>query len=299
LSESVNAAAPASTNDGLKEVIVRGVRTWNGTLLEVRPRLSVTVMFAVPAAAMRLAGTVALSTTAGGTTTIVCRGVPLKLTTEFDSKPEPPTLIVKVADPASRKFGTKLLIRSGSRIGKPTAFEVRERESRTVIERLPAVAIKAAGTVACNCVAETKLVVSVWAPASTTDASSKADPLTVSVNAAVPASRKVGLNEVIVSPPSTGRLTTFDVRLRESRTLILTDPGAVRRLAGTVADICVALTNALVMGEPLARTTEPLSNPVPATVNARLADPAAANAGFKDVVVIAASTGRPTEFEVR
>jgi hypothetical protein len=78
------------------------------------------------------------------------------------------------------------------------AFEVPPHGVTTVIEAVPAVAMRAAGTVAVSCVAETNVVPSAVALHLTVEPETKLVPFTVSVNCGPPAAVQVGLIEPIV-----------------------------------------------------------------------------------------------------
>ena len=77
------------------------------------------------------------------------------------------------------------------------AFDVPPHGVTTVIEAVPAVAIKEAGTVAVSCVAEPD-VVSGLPFQFTVEPEAKLVPFTVSVNCGPPAAVQVGLSELIV-----------------------------------------------------------------------------------------------------
>src|SRR5437660_12809738 len=68
----------------------------------------------------------------------------------------------------------------------------------TVIDAVPAVAMRAAGTVAVSCVAETKAVASGLPFHFTVEPETKFVPFTVSVNCAPHAAVHVGLSEVMI-----------------------------------------------------------------------------------------------------
>jgi hypothetical protein len=68
----------------------------------------------------------------------------------------------------------------------------------TVIEAVPAVAIREAGTVAVSCVDETNVVVSPVAFHFTVEVETKFVPFTVKVNCGPPAAAQVGLSELMV-----------------------------------------------------------------------------------------------------
>jgi hypothetical protein len=78
------------------------------------------------------------------------------------------------------------------------AFDVPPHGVTTVTEAVPAVAMRAAGTVAVSCVAETNVVASTVAFHFTVEPETKLVPFTVSVNCGPPAVVQVGLSELIV-----------------------------------------------------------------------------------------------------
>jgi hypothetical protein len=78
------------------------------------------------------------------------------------------------------------------------AFDVPPHGVTTVIDAVPAVAMRAAGTVAVSCVAETNVVVSAVPFQFTVEPETKLVPLTVNVNCGPPAVAQVGLSELTV-----------------------------------------------------------------------------------------------------
>ena len=82
----------------------------------------------------------------------------------------------------------------------------------TVIEAVPAVAMRAAGTVAVSCVAETNVVASGLPFQFTVEPETKLVPLTVNVTCGPPAVAQVGLSEPIVG---TARIVITSVALAE------------------------------------------------------------------------------------
>src|SRR5207245_8994222 len=78
------------------------------------------------------------------------------------------------------------------------SFDVPPHGVTTVIDAVPAVAMRAAGTVAVSCVAETNVVVSAVPFHLTVEPDAKLVPFTVSVNCGPPAVVQVGLSELIV-----------------------------------------------------------------------------------------------------
>jgi len=91
-----------------------------------------------------------------------------------------------------------LVITGVAAIVNVCAFDIPPHGVTTVIEAVPAVAMKAAGTVAVSCVAETNVVVSAVPFHLTVEPDTKLVPFTVNVNCAPPAVAQVGLSELIV-----------------------------------------------------------------------------------------------------
>ena len=78
------------------------------------------------------------------------------------------------------------------------AVDVPPHGVTTVIDEVPAVAMRTAGTVAVSCVAETKPVASGLPFQFTVEPETKFVPFTVSVNCGPPAVAQVGLSELMV-----------------------------------------------------------------------------------------------------
>ena len=91
-----------------------------------------------------------------------------------------------------------LVIAGVAAIVNVCAFDVPPHGVTTVTEAVPAVAMRAAGTVAVSCVAETNVVVSGFPFQFTVEPETKLLPFTVSVNCGPPAAMQVGLIELIV-----------------------------------------------------------------------------------------------------
>ena len=92
-----------------------------------------------------------------------------------------------------------LVITGGLPIVNVTALDVAPAQGfETVIDALPATAMREAGTVAVTCVEETYVVASGVPFQFTVEVETKFVPFTVSVNCAPPAAAQVGLSELIV-----------------------------------------------------------------------------------------------------
>ena len=104
-----------------------------------------TVIVALPAEAMRLAGTAAVTCVA--LTYVVVSGDPFHWTTAPDTKPAPFTARVNAGPPAVPAAGLKLVIESAA-IGKVTEFDAAPPGLNTLMAAVPELAIRLAGTAA-------------------------------------------------------------------------------------------------------------------------------------------------------
>jgi hypothetical protein len=189
----VKAAAPAIAELGLSEVIAGGEAIVNDKpLLATPPESTVTV--AVPAAAIRVAGTAAVSWLV--LTKVEVSAVPFQRTAAPDTKPLPFTVRVNAAPPAIAEFGLREVIAGAAAIVNGDALVVIPAES-TVTEALPAATIRLAAIGAVSWVALTKVVASGAPFQRTTASDAKALPFTVSVKAGAPAVTELGLREVM------------------------------------------------------------------------------------------------------
>ena len=157
-----------------------------------------TTTLAVPAEAMSLAGIEAVSCVA--LTNCVVRGLPFHQTLEALTKPVPLMVKVNAAPPVKAEFGLKLVIAGAGLLIVNVAAEEEPPPGAgllTTTLTVPAVAISAAEIEAVICVALTNCVVR-WLPFhQTVEAPTKPVPLTVSVNAEVPAVAEFGLKLVM------------------------------------------------------------------------------------------------------
>ncbi len=158
----------------------------------------------------------------------------------------------------------------------------------TVTEAVPADCKSVAGTVAVNCVALTKVVVSATPFHCTTEALTKLVPFNVSVNAGPSAVAEVGdrnpnvgvgfaalmvnVTAVEVPPPGVGLNTVTEavpaVEMSETR---------------TDAVSCEALTKLVVRAVPFHCTTEPFTKLLPFTVRVNAKSPTVADVGDSEV----------------
>jgi hypothetical protein len=181
---------------------------------------------------------------------------------------------------------------------KFSGFEVTPPEL-TVTLAVDGLATSLAGTEAVNSVALTKVVVSAAVFHKTLAPEANPVPVTVKVNAPLPAVVVAGLSELMVG---TGAASTVNVSVFEVTppdfTLTEAVPGLAISLAGTEAVNWVALTNAVLSGAVFHRTLAPDANPVPVTVRVNAPLPALVVAGFSNVMAGPATTVKFNEFDV-
>jgi hypothetical protein len=145
LTVKVKAGPPAVAEPGFKLVIAGAGLTVNDSALVVVPPES-TVTDTLPAAAIKLAGTAAVSCVA--LPNVVVSAVPFHCTTAPVTKLLPPTVSVNPAPPAVAELGlSEAIVGGGGLIVKGNPLVVTPPES-TVTVALPGLAINVAGTVA-------------------------------------------------------------------------------------------------------------------------------------------------------
>jgi hypothetical protein len=246
-----------------------------------------TVTEAVPAVAMREAGTVAVSCVEE--TYVVVSAVAFHFTAEVETKFVPVTVNVNCEPPAAAQVGLSELIVGTALIVNVTALDVAPHGLglTTVIEAVPAVAIREAGTAAVSCVDETNVVVSAVAFHFTVEVEAKFVPVTVNVNCEPPAVAQVGLRELIVGTALIVNVTALDVAPHGLgfATVIEAAPAVATREAGTVAVSCVEETNVVVSAVAFHFTVEPETKLVPFTVNVNCGPPAVAQVGLSEPIV--------------
>jgi hypothetical protein len=287
----VKATPPLVALAGESEVIVgTGLLTVKDEVPDVPPPGAglVTVTLNEPAAAISAAVMDAVNFVP--LTNVVVAAVPLKFTTEDETKLVPFTVRVKAAVPAvalvgesEAMVGTGLFTANGEvpDVPPPGAGFV------TVTLNEPAVAISAAVIVAVTWVALTKLVVVAVPLKFTTEDELKFVPFTVKVKADPPARADVGESELI---DGNGLLTVneelADVPPPGAGFVTVTPSVPAVAISGAVIEAvtCVASTNVVVLGVPLKFTTEPETKPVPFTVSVKAEAPAIALVGESEVI---------------
>ena len=149
-----------------------------------------TSTWALPGDAIADAGTAAV--TVFGSTKVVGSAEPLNSTTEDEVKNEPPTVSVKAGPPAFALLGEReLMTIVDTRNGE--LFDPTFDGLTTLTWRNCGVCTKEAGTVAVNVVEPTNLVGNGLAFISTTELETNPSPVTVRVNAGLPAWTDSGL----------------------------------------------------------------------------------------------------------
>jgi hypothetical protein len=276
---SVKTGPPAVAEFGLREAIAGAAAIVNGDPLVVIPAES-TVIEAVPAAAISVAGTRAVSWLA--LTKVVVRGVPFQRAAASAAKALPFTVSVKAALPAVAEFGLREAIAGAAAMVSGDPLVVIPAES-TVTEAVPAVAIRVAGTRAVSWLALTKVVVRGVPFQRAAASAAKALPFTVSVKAGPPAVAEFGLKDVIAGGALIKNGVPEDV-MPNDRTVMAALPGLATRAAGTDAVSCVALTTVVKRGVTFHSTTARGANPLPLMVSVKAGAPAVAELGLSEVM---------------
>ena len=229
------------------------------------------------------AGTMAVTCVA--LTIVVVNATPFHSTTVPAKKFVPVSVSVNAAPPAFAVVGeSEPKVGNGSLIVNVIAADTPPpgAEFNTVIAAVPPAAMSMAGTTAVSCVPLTTVVASATPFHFTTVPAKKFVPVSVSVNAALPAvavvgesEPKVGNGSLIVNviaadapPPGAG-----------FNTVIAAVPPAAMSMAGTTAVSCVPLTTVVASATPFHFTTVPATKFVPVSVSVKAAPPAFAVVG--------------------
>jgi hypothetical protein len=174
-------------------------------------------------------------------------------------------------------------------IVKVTGFDVAPQVPglTTVIEAVPAVAIRDAVTVAVSCVEELNAVVSEVPFHFTVEPETKFVPVTLKLNCAPPAVAQVGLSELMVGTALIVNVCALDVPPPGLgfTTVIDAVPAVATRDADTVAVSCVEETKLVARGVAFHFTVEPETKLVPFTVKVKSALPPVVQVGLIEVVV--------------
>jgi hypothetical protein len=292
LTVSVKPTPPTVAPVGESEVIVgTGLFTAKGEFADVPPPGAgfVTVTLKVPAAAISAAAIDAVNCVA--LTNVVVLALPLKFTTEVETKFVPFTVRVKAAPPFTALAGeSEVMVGAGLFTANGELAEMPPPGAGfvTVTLNVPAVAMSVAVIDAVTFVALTKVVVLAVPLKFTTEEATKLVPFTVKVKAAPPADALVGESEAIVG---TG-LFTANAELADVPppgagfvTVTLNDPAVAISTAVIAAVNCDALTKVVVAAVPLKFTTEDELKFEPFTVSVNVLPPAKAFVGDSEVIV--------------
>ena len=154
----------------------------------------------------------------------------------------------------------------------------------TVIDAVPAVATRGAGTVAVSCVEETKLVARGAPFQFTVEVETKFVPLTVNVNCGSPAEAQVGLSELMAGAALIVNVAAPEF-VAQVPTVTEAVPGVAMSAAGTVAVSRVEDTNVVASGLPFQFTVEVETKLLPFTVSVNCGPPAAVQFGLSELIV--------------
>ena len=225
---------PATADAGERLVSVKGWIIENGSGEgEVCPGAA-TPTDAVPAEAIKVAGTVALS--CPGDRKPVAREDPFQVTTVLVVKPEPSTFNVNAGPPAVALFGEMLVSIRGARIVKVRGAVEVSPFAVTATDAVPAVVIRLAGMAAESWVVDTK-VVATEAPFQVTTAPvENPEPLASKVNEGPPAIAVLGEMLVSTSGAITLNATAEGEVCSGEVTSTASTPLVAIKLAGTAAD---------------------------------------------------------------
>jgi hypothetical protein len=157
----------------------------------------------------------------------------------------------------------------------------------TVTLTVPAVATSAAGTAAVTCVELTSVVGSVLVPKFTAEVETKFVPLTVSVNAAPPATCVCPSDASVGTGLLTVKVRTIAGPVTGAGLLIetLNVPALAMSVVVIGAVSCELLTNVVVFCVPLNVIVAPFRKPLPLTVSVNAAPPARVLAGERETPV--------------
>jgi len=142
-----------------------------------------------------------------------------------------------------------LVIEGAASIVNVTALDVPPHELTTVIEAVPALAMREAATLAVSCVEETNVVVSAAPFQFTIEVETKFMPLTVNVNCISPSEAQVGLSELMIGAALIVNVTAPDVAPHPA-TVIEAVPGVAMRSVVTMAVSNFEDTNVVTSGLP-------------------------------------------------
>jgi len=181
---------------------------------------------------------------------------------------------------------TELVIDGASSIGNVFAFDVPPHGLVTVIEAVPGLAMRVAGTVAVRSVEEANVVTSAAPFQLTVEVETKFVPLTVKVNCEPPGLAHVGISELMLGTALIVNGAAPDVAPHPP-TVIEAGPGVAMSEAGTVALSCLEETNVVASAVPSQYTVSPWMKSLlgPFTVSVKSGAPAAMQVGLIELIV--------------
>jgi hypothetical protein len=227
-------------------------------------------------------------------TKVVGRAVPFHCTVEDDTKFVPATVTVKPGSPANAEFGfSDATVGVGLFTVKVKVVEAPPAGAgvETATMFVPPVAMSAPVMAARKVVLDTNVVVRAPAFHRTVEDGTKFVPVTVSANAAPPASAEFGFKDAIVGA---GLLIVYANPLDVPppgagvETVTIAVPPAAMSAAVIAACKLVPETNVVARALPFHCTVEADTKLVPVTVNVNAAPPAVAEFVLKDAIVGAA-----------
>ena len=179
-----------------------------------------------------------------------------------------------------------LVIEGAASIVNVTALDVPPHELTTVIEAVPALAMREAATLAVSCVEETNVVVSAAPFQFTIEVETKFMPLTVNVNCISPSEAQVGLSELMIGAALIVNVTAPDVAPHPA-TVIEAVPGVAMRSVVTMAVSNFEDTNVVTSGLPFQYTVSPWVKSLlgPFTVSVNCGPPAPVQVGLSELIV--------------
>ena len=245
----------------------------------------------VPGAAIRAAGTAAVSCVADKK--VVASRLPFQVTVVVPRNPVPFAVRVKAGPPAATLDGEMPVRVSVWEFVMVKGSDAGCGDPVTLTAAVPAVVSSAAGATAVSCIADTNVVdngepfqVTTVPAANVVDVAVpdvNPDPFTVSVRAGLPAGAELGDRLVKVTVPCGAvmeKLSAFETWFPFCA-VIVADPCCAIRFAGTVVVIKFEFTTVVESTDPFQRMLAPAANPPPFTERVKEGPPAAVDGGTR------------------
>ena len=204
---------------------------------------------------------------------------------------------VKAAPPAVAARGLRDVITGSAAMVNLAAPEVTPF-STTATDAVPGAAIRVGATIAVNCVALRKVVVSVDPFHCTTAPETNPVPFIVRVNAAPPAAVLFGLSDATAGGEAIVKAALLDVT-PFCVTVTVAKPTVATRVAATGAVNCVLLRNVVVSVAPFHCTVAPDTKFWPFTVSVKPAWVAIAKLGLSELITGPGAMVKVEPLEVR